>query len=94
MTSPGPGDSLGRSPLSPATDTEHEGEHHDDNVMIVSGLGSEARDNITNTGLHEVTVSKQRHPRSSTPSKEYIGDSGMIIILFHYLDLTKSFPFS
>merc|ERR1712113_252093 len=27
MTSPGPGDSVVRSPLSPTTDTEHEGEH-------------------------------------------------------------------
>jgi len=45
MTSPGPG------PMSPATDTEHE-------------------------GIQEVMVSQGRHPRSSTPSKEYIGESG------------------
>merc|ERR1712227_633145 len=51
MTSPGPGDSVFRSPLSPTTDTEHE-------------------------GLQEVTVSQGKHPRPSTPSKEYIGDSG------------------
>merc|ERR1712098_757433 len=38
-------------PMSPATDTEHE-------------------------GIQEVMVSQGRHPRSSTPSKEYIGESG------------------